>query len=93
MLTACHTFEKKYGIKKNFVRPFFSAVLETALVLRNFFGLNYSSEIQNCCTGAVLEYRIVALDLFIFKISVLEHKAFYCTAFFFILTYIQHLFP
>ena len=42
---------------------FFTSVpfWNTTLVI--FFGLNSSFGIQNCCTGTVLEYRIVALDL------------------------------
>ena len=48
---------------KNSTFFFFTSVpfWNTTLVI--FFGFNSSFGIQNCCTGIVLEYRIVALDL------------------------------
>ena len=42
---------------------FFTSMLFLNTTLVIFFGLNSSFGIQNCCTGTVLEYKIVALDL------------------------------
>ena len=53
----------------------------TALVLRILFiDLNFSSEIKNCCSGAVLEYRTAALELFNLNIDISLH-IYVCTGF------------